>query len=559
MLKKLLTIDDLIKFCAENNFQHFSSAETGYKLCVQVPATFEVSDDNSRRGLMKLKIRVYHLGINRNGSHVSKESSDAAIPSIADRPVLAYIHQLDDGEWDFESHNINVIENEDGTIEYEYLESQIGSFTSEEPFYEYDEEMDKTYLCAYAVIPEEYSKAADIIRRKNGTKNSCELAVDEFTFNAKEKYLDLKSFCVYGTTLLGSRSDGTEVGEGMLGSRADIAEFSEQVNRTNSKNLDEKLIETLERLNETLSNFNINENSKEGGNLVTKFDELLKKYGKTAEEITFEYDGLSDEELEAKFAEVFEDGTEGDGDENPESTSEGEGEVVVENEGDENPEDPAQDPDPAPIVENEAVKPSKYSVSMSNGMVKEFELSLDDIQCALYSLVNDTYGEVDNTWYGVSTYERHVIMHDYWNNRHYKQTYKRDEDDFSLTGDRVEVYANWLTKDEETSLAEMRSNYSVMETELNQYKVAEENAKKDALFELKDYASIAMDKEFTSLKSNHTEFSVDSLKEKLDQILLSYAKSGKLNFSENKPRETSKTKLPINTPKKSRYGSLKFN
>lgn len=40
---------------------------------------------------------------------------------------------------------------------------------------------------------------------------------------------------------------------------------------------------------------------------MTKFEELLAKYGKTAEDITFDYAEMSDEELEAKFAELFAD------------------------------------------------------------------------------------------------------------------------------------------------------------------------------------------------------------------------------------------------------------
>lgn len=36
-----------------------------------------------------------------------------------------------------------------------------------------------------------------------------------------------------------------------------------------------------------------------------KLNELLEKYAKTMEDITFDMEGLSDEELEAKFQEVF--------------------------------------------------------------------------------------------------------------------------------------------------------------------------------------------------------------------------------------------------------------
>ena len=75
-----------------------------------------------------------------------------------------------------------------------------------------------------------------------------------------------------------------------------------------------KLIETLNNLNDTLSKMNFSstqrdEHFKEGGNqenTMTKFEELLSKYNKTAEDITFEYKELSDEDLEKAFAEAFE-------------------------------------------------------------------------------------------------------------------------------------------------------------------------------------------------------------------------------------------------------------
>ena len=176
--RKLLTIEDLIRFCQEQKFYNFNSTQAGYQISVQVPATFEIDDDvdNDHRGMMKLKIKIFHTGLNRNGSFISEEAAKAAMPSIKNRPVLAAIHQLDSGEWDFESHNVEIIDNEDGTQEVNYIEKQVGSFSEDDPFFEYDKDVDKNFVCSYAYIPEQYTKAADIIRRKNGTKNSCELA-----------------------------------------------------------------------------------------------------------------------------------------------------------------------------------------------------------------------------------------------------------------------------------------------------------------------------------------------------------------------------------------------
>ena len=54
---------------------------------------------------------------------------------------------------------------------------------------------------------------------------STELVINELSYNAKEKYLDLTDFYFGATTLLGKDDEGREIGEGMLGARADITDF----------------------------------------------------------------------------------------------------------------------------------------------------------------------------------------------------------------------------------------------------------------------------------------------------------------------------------------------
>lgn len=550
---KLMTIDDLVRFCREQNFTKFSSKELGYKLAVQIPTTFEIEEnvDEDHRGMLKLKFRIFHTGLNRNGSFVSEDAAKNAMPTIKNRPILAAIHQLDDGEWDFESHNFEVVKNEEtGEEEIVYIEKQVGSFDESEPFFEYDEELDKTYVCGYGYISEEYTKAADIIRRKNGTKNSCELSIEELSFNAKESYLSLDKFYVAASTLLGSKKDGTEIGEGMLGSRADIADFSEQNNSMFSQN--KELLEEIKKLNENLSRFSI-ESLKEGGNAVTKFEELLNQYGKTVEDITFDYENLSDEELEAKFAEVFgDDDTDGEG-ADPEPASEGdEGNDDSGNEGTEPEGDEGNEGNPEPEGEPEGEQ-------FSEKLVRTFEISHEDTRYALYNLLS-SFEELDNEWYWISNvYDSYFVYENWEGTKVYRQDYSKDGDNVSFTNERVELFKELLTASEKAELDSMRANYTAIETQLKEYQLKEEAAQKDALFVSEDYSSISDKEEFKTLKENHAEFSVDELKSKLDAIILDYAKKGSLSFSVNpESKSVGMTKLPIQTTnnKKSRYGSL---
>lgn len=551
-IRKLLTIEDLIQFCEKNKFTTFDSKDSGYQLSVQIPSTFEIVEDNSTQGLLRLKIKVAHTGVNRNKSHISKENMEKAMPSLKNRPVLANIHQLDNGEWDFRAHDMEIVTDKDGNEQIVYLEKQVGSFTEDEPYLEYDEERDVYFVVAYAVIPEDYTMAAEIIRRKNGTKNSCELCINSMSYNVQEKYLDLQDFYFAASTLLGSKENGEEIGEGMMGSRADIEDFSKDNNSVmnyikQDDIINSKLIDTLERLNTTLSEFNIHKeiketqnfsnNEKEGGSeSVTKLEELLSKYNKTVDELDFETEGLSDEELETKFSEAFDD--EGEGSEDPVVTN---GEDPV-SEGNENPEnDPAEST--GEFVENpvnENPEAPKFS--------KTFELSHEDVRSALYTLLAP-YEENDNDWYWiVSVYDDHFVyqgmMGNYWG-----QKYTTDGDNVAFDGERYELYVEFLTQSEKTQLESMRSNYSSVVEELNKYKEAEDIADKMSIFDDESYSDYLETDEFKELMSEDTlkKFSKEELQVKADAALGKLVKKNKVfSFSASENKDKKVNKIGIN-------------
>lgn len=552
--KKILTEDDLLKFCQEQKFAKFSSKDTGYQLALKVPTTFEVDDtvDENHRGMMRLKFRIFHTGLNRNKSYVSKESAEKAMNTIADRPVLAAIHQLADGTWDFEGHEMEIVKDDKGNEELRYIESQVGSFSSEPAFWEHDDDLDKDYVCAYAYISEEYTKACEIIRAKQGSKNSCELFIDELSYNAKEKYLELNDFYVNASTLLGRHDDGTEIREGMEGSRADIADFS--VNNNSVKfDKDEKLIELLENLNKTLSNFNkeqtpVQTQSKEGGinNKMTKFEELLAKYGKTAEDITFNYAEMSDEELEAKFAEMFDDdNSDGDNSDNGES-----GEPSNDGEG-------ASDPDG-----NEGGNISKNEL-----FNKLFEISFDEIRYALNNLCS-VYRN-DSEWCYVSqVYENYFIMEDWDSDKYYKQSYEKDGDNISLSGERIEMFAMLLTESEKLSIEDMRSNYAALKEFKETTEKNELHAQKEAIINADNYSVLTekdsegnyVNADFAELVKTIDNYSVEDFETKI-KVMHSDYMSAHANFSSvDTKKNTNSVKILTNMKKKSKpkknYGNL---
>lgn len=556
MAKQILTLDNLYQFFVEQNKNvNFSSKETNSPIVVTTNGFFE-TNETEMPGMLKLELKVCHTETNRNGSHISQENMEKAMPTLKYRPILAYIHELEDGTKDFFAHNMEIVEGEDGEASVVYIEKQVGCFTADEPWLKYDKKQDKTYVHAYAVIPEGYTEAADIIRRKNGTKVSCELVINELSYNAKEKYLDLTDFYFGGTTLLGVDEDGNEIGEGMLGARADIGDFC---HKEPTYTYQDKMIEVLEKLNITLSNFTTNTTQK-GGSEMNKFEELLAKYGKTAEEVTFEIEGLSDEELEAKFAEAFE----GD-----DSTGEGEGDVDN-SEGDNTNDNGSGDGDSEGENDDNGDDGNGEGEGAGDGEPENFtriftvELSHDDIRNALYVLIRQ-YETEDEYYYIREVFDNYFVMHDWYNNKIYKQGYAVDGEDVSLDGDRVEVFEILVTKEEKEALDALKENYSALEGKYNElkefkdnYDAAESKAKKDAIFAREEYSVLAEDEAFKALITDAINFSVEEIEAKAKAIFADYViKTGEFS-ARNESHKPNTLGLNFNKKesKKGPYGNL---
>ena len=543
-IKKLLTLEDLAKFCKEQNFSNFSSKDTGYQLSVQVPANFEVDDnvyqDNT---LLFGKVKVFHIGPNRNGSSVTKNAAEKALSTIAYKPLLANFCEVD-GVKDFTSHDMEL--NDDGSVTY--VEHQIGCFTADAPVIQYDETTEKEFVFAKVAIPREYTDACDIIERKNGTKVSVELLVNEMNYSAKDDILELTDIIVQGCTCLGTNPEtGESVSEGMQGARLDIADFSVDnnsiVDKSNNE-LNSKMLEILEKLNDTISNFNIQNFNQEGGeNAMNKFEELLDLYGLTAEDVTFEVEGLSDEDLEAKFVEVYGDAeefkkkkkcSEENEDESADEDFAGCGKKKKKCSDEE---DESEEEDFAGCGK----KKKRCAVNAESNTI-EFELSHDDIRMALYGLLESTWDENSYAWVcevydTYFIYQKETYGDDGYEYKYYKQGYSKNEDNVELSGDPVEVFSTFVTESEKTALDMIRSQYEELKAFKDQYDAAQTKAQKDEILESAEYVEIKDSEEFKALVADAEKYSVDELKVKADLIFAAAMKK-KFNF-EAKPEKKS--------------------
>ena len=562
MQKKYFTVEDLIRFCEQKKMYNFSSKESGKPIVIQAIQDFSSADvEETADNKLYAKVRVCHTLLNRNGSYISEDSMKAAMPSLKYSPLLANIHQLDDGTWDFHSHDYHIEKDEDGNENVIYDEKQVGTFTADEPYLEYDKDMDKTYVVARVAIPESYTRCADIIREKNGTKVSCELIIYECSYNAKEKYLQLDNFEFAGCTCLGSEKDGTPIGEGMLGSKITLEDFSEKNNSLIKFN--EKMVELQARLEklETACFDNKKNNSKEGGNKnLNKFEELCQKYEKTIEDITFDYENMSDEELVEAFADAFDETDSGDSADTDTTPSGSETTTDGNGEGENNPTEQNPDEsekgdtaeDETPFIDDD--EPKK---KINNSLTKTFEISHDDIRYALYNLLS-SYEDADNEWYYITgVYDSYFVYESWDGGKIYGQKYTKDNDNVALDGERYSLHKTYLTDSEYAEIESMRSNYAELKAFKENVEKNELHSKKESLLADEKYSVLSDNEAFTELKKNMDNYSLDDLETKAKVIFADYVSSVG-NFSLNSSNENKPHSMQLfgdpNTRRNSRSG-----
>lgn len=533
MNKRLLTLDDLYSFYSNRkNSMHFDSSKSGEPIVVQVKGSlkFENTDDDTTLGLTPVRLQACHTEKNLNKSSISYEvMANKLLPTFKNRPILGFIHDVN-GVPQFYGHNAHEV---DGDIVYD--EIAVGNIPeTNNAELVYDEENDRYNVMIDGYIYDEYTKAAQIIQREEECPCSVEISIKSMSFDGKEHVLTIEDGYFSGVTILGYDDNGNKVKPGMANSNVKLKDFLKSNNSlfsSISKDTHTKLIETLDNLNKTLSSLNINSKNntklfEEGGNVenMTKFEELLEKYGKTADDITFEYADMTDEELEVKFAELFD-----------ESEDEPEIEVPETDDNDdadepEVKETESQDDDTA---EDESKDESDNTSDEDNNEEKEnftktFELSHEDVRSSLYALLAPLE-ETLNEWYWIANvYDTYFIYQSCCGN-YYKQKYVTENDSVAFDGERQEVFAEFVTDEERKELEAMRSNYSSVVERLSKYEEAEELADKMTVFEDEAYKNYLETDEFKTLMSveNVKKFTKEELAEKADAALGKVVKTTK--------------------------------
>lgn len=531
MAKKCFTADELLSYFEKdpNFIFDLKENETSLHLLTFGELEFdenENDDYDATEGLAKARLRVCHTLLNRNKSFISNGNMKRALPSLANRPILASIIELDDGTYDFHSHDVEY--DKDGNVEY--IEVPIGVIPeSNNVTFELDKKNNKNYVVTDGWIYKSYSnKGYGILKEKKKCKVSAELCVNDLEYNAKEKRIDIKDFYFSGVTILGSEKDGTPIKEGMVGSNIVLNSLDETVATKYDNN--ESYEKILSLLNEMNSNIANHFDNKEEGGTTNMNNEVVTENVENKDEVTVVEN--SENVIINNNEEVIS---------NEEVKDEKESEIVVNNENEE----------VKTVEENKDVV--NYSIDMDSETYT-FAVSMNDKIRALNRLIHKEYSE-DECWYDVIAYDDYLVMTNSYRDKHYRQDYKYEDDKYSLVGERVKVSPKFITEEEETMIDNLRNQLDETTVELNSYKEKEEAENKKALFESKEYIQIKETDNFKELIENMDKYSYEECSKKADEMLLSFVKSDKFTF--NKQEETkpvvSKISFSTNEENKDEY------
>lgn len=481
--------------------------------------------------------------------------------SIVNCPILADVQKYTDIDgqeyYDFAGHTMEPMPDpeHDGETRMNYIERVVGIIPANaniELRKEYNDS--REYLHTDGLIFEEHGNlTASILRRRKEVACSVEIAVNKMHYDLERSVLVIDDFQFLGVTLLGKA-----VPPGMEGATAyttfeDVAQHSDNITAALRP-----LVTQMERLQATVAGI-IN---KEGGKTMI-LNDLLKKYNVSLDDLSFDYTIMTDAELEDAFASAFEaddsaDGTsegtddtsgsnggtedsdatesgETDPDGGEESGKDGEGQEPEPEPDDPEPEDPEPESLPNDDEQEQNRKTRRYRhIAERNVLSVTFEVTYTDLMQALYdALENDEkmFGWVHDVLLDTNEVIYSYFSRDYSGSHYRKRSYTFDGSSITALGNPVEVKSRFLTEEEWNMIDQMRSTYDTMRTELQGYQDREAANQKAELMVSSDYALISETPEFKTLDITH--FSVDELRNKLDQMLLAKVKHQTYNGQES--------------------------
>lgn len=451
------------------------------------------------------KLSICYPGKNRNGSIIPKEAIEAALPSMAYCPVVTH-YDIDKDT--VGGHDMKVVKRPNGELKMVNLTNAIG-VVPETPEYSWEEKDDgHSYLCTKALIWKR-SAAYEILVENGITAQSMEIdvktghmsddgyVIDSFAFTA---------FCVIGVDPCFENAS---------------VEFSAQA-------IDNELSEMLEDFKHEFScvptkvitasaDDNINQSFPKGGETEMNIEELLAKFGLSAEDVAgIDMTGMDEQAVEARFAEIVE----------------AKNQPAPAPEGDPAPADPTPDPEPAPATDPEPTadpQPAAFSLTM--------EQLADGLRNALraHRVRDDYWGEMYSYYMIDCDMDANMVYaHDYAHNAILGMPYTLNGDNVVIDFESAKrMKIQFVEFDEgvaETAfslVSDVLNDARVMcdqiigeRDELNQFKLNQIETERQAQVsaKLNEFADLEGNEMYELLRSENAGMTVDQIESRCFEI-----------------------------------------
>lgn len=306
------------------------------KYSFSTPAISDITDINS--SFAKGRLKVMYLGKNRNKTSFSEENVQRALPTLKNVPIVCnWI--ASDGI--IGGHDMGKFKDADGKVRLVNLTDPCGVVPESAKFSIVTELDDNgvghRYLVADDVILWKRQDVYQHIKNDLNGKVDHSMEIDIFKTSNKDGYREIEDFQFTALCLLERDAPCFEGSELELYSACNNTEaFKEKFNQ---------MLEELSEVNLVSSSSNEDDNklfSSKGGSTLEEKIQLIEKYGLKTEDLDFNLDDVSMEELEEKLkAYSTDDGVEPEGTADPEPAPAGP----------ESTPEPAADPEPAPEPE----------------------------------------------------------------------------------------------------------------------------------------------------------------------------------------------------------------
>lgn len=438
------------------------------------------------------KCYVMALNKNRNLSFISKETADAALPTLFNIPVIGHLYADDEGQYHMGGHDMTIAVNGDGQYEFKSLCVPYGVVPQQDDIHYEDIQEPNgdihTYLVADVILwtgrfPELNEAIFD---EKTYFGQSMEINVLNYAPLEEDKnYTNILEYSYSALCLLGKSSDSEFHNEPCFPmARVDAYEFSAE---------DEKFVELMGQLKSELA-FCFGDNGKKGGESMDESGVVTTENTESTE--VFEEVSTPDTADISTDTEII---SEEIVENTEEYTEASDTEIASEGENFEE-ETPVDTTDAQPQSFSSTYMEKRKAIEAALPCIRNHDESgvlTYAMDCWLCDF-DDTYAFVEKEEYGSCLIDWHVTK------GRFVYSFDEEEKKAVIVGEFEEMFVRWLTKDEIVQLDAQKAHYEELLAYKDEKIRAEHEAEMDVVInEFTDLKEFEEFKEVVKNKSNY--------------------------------------------------------